>query len=162
MGLALPAAATKRADNSYVPGENWYPGRALVVAQHMELSRATSCFRGLPQELRGARAGQARAVTPDTVFNIASCTKAFTATALAMLVDEGKLKWGEKVSDHLPYFRLADPLAGREATLHDLLNPPTASAGRPHPPAFQAAPGLRRRGPGGRRRQWSPFSSPPA
>lgn len=60
-------------------------------------------------------------VTPDTVFPIASCTKAFTATAIAMLADEDKLKWDDKVRDHLEYFRLSDELADRDVTLRDLL-----------------------------------------
>src|SRR5262245_10261555 len=60
-------------------------------------------------------------VTPDTVFPIASCSKAFTATAIAMLADEGKLKWDDKVRDHLEYFRLSDELADREVTLRDML-----------------------------------------
>ncbi|MBX9627357.1 MAG: serine hydrolase [Gemmataceae bacterium] len=60
-------------------------------------------------------------VTPDTVFPIASCTKAFTATLAAMLVADGKLKWDDKVSDHLPTFRLSDELADREVTVRDLL-----------------------------------------
>lgn len=60
-------------------------------------------------------------VSPDTVFPIASCSKAFTATALAMLADEGKLKWDDKVRDHLDYFRLSDELADRDVTLRDLL-----------------------------------------
>ena len=38
-------------------------------------------------------------VTPDTVFPVASCSKAFTATLLAMLVDDGKLKWDDLFSD---------------------------------------------------------------
>lgn len=60
-------------------------------------------------------------VTPDTVFPIASCSKAFTATLLAMLAEDGKLKWDDKVRDHLDTFRLADELADREVTLRDLL-----------------------------------------
>jgi CubicO group peptidase (beta-lactamase class C family) len=60
-------------------------------------------------------------VTSDTVFPIASCTKAFTATAIAMLDEEGKLKWDDKVHDHLDYFRLSDELADREVTLRDML-----------------------------------------
>src|SRR5260221_14742590 len=47
-------------------------------------------------------------VTPDTIFPLASCTKAFTSTLLAMLVDEGKLGWDARVRDHLPGFKLAD------------------------------------------------------
>lgn len=60
-------------------------------------------------------------VTPRTVFPIASCTKAFTATLVAMLVDEGKLRWDDKVRDHLEYFHLSDDLADREVTIRDLL-----------------------------------------
>jgi CubicO group peptidase (beta-lactamase class C family) len=65
--------------------------------------------------------GKSEAVTPDTVFPIASCTKAFTATLVAMLADDGKLKFDDKVHDHLDYFRLSDELADREVTLRDLL-----------------------------------------
>ena len=60
-------------------------------------------------------------ITPDTVFPLASCTKSFTATMLGMLADDGKLGWDDPVRKHLPYFRLADPLADREVTLRDLL-----------------------------------------
>jgi CubicO group peptidase (beta-lactamase class C family) len=65
--------------------------------------------------------GKPEKVTPDTVFPIASCSKAFTATALAMLADEGKLKWDDRVRTHLDYFRLSDELADRDVTLRDLL-----------------------------------------
>jgi CubicO group peptidase (beta-lactamase class C family) len=65
--------------------------------------------------------GRPEAVTPDTLFAIGSCTKAFTATALAVLVDEGKAAWDDPVRKHVPTFRLADPLADREVTLRDLL-----------------------------------------
>jgi CubicO group peptidase (beta-lactamase class C family) len=60
-------------------------------------------------------------VTPDTVFPIASCTKAFTTTAMAMLVDEGKMSWDDPVRKHLDYFHLADPLADANVTLRDLV-----------------------------------------
>jgi CubicO group peptidase (beta-lactamase class C family) len=67
------------------------------------------------------RAGGKEPVTPDTLFAIGSCTKAFTATALALLVGEGKADWDDPVRKHLPWFRLADPLADRDVTLRDLL-----------------------------------------
>ena len=60
-------------------------------------------------------------VTPDTIFAIGSNTKAFTAAALALLVDEGKLAWDDKVIDHLPQFRMYDPYVTREFTIRDLL-----------------------------------------
>src|SRR5262245_44629667 len=50
--------------------------------------------------------GRPDPVTPDTVFPIASCTKAFTTTAMAMLVDEGKMDWDDHVRKHVEYFHL--------------------------------------------------------
>ena len=61
-------------------------------------------------------------VNKDTLFGIASNTKAFTAAALAKLIDEGKLSWDDKVIDHLPEFRLYDPYVTREMTIRDLLS----------------------------------------
>lgn len=60
-------------------------------------------------------------VTPDTLFPIASCTKAFTSTLLAMLVDDGRLGWDDPVRDHLPGFKLSDPHADAMVVLRDLL-----------------------------------------
>jgi len=60
-------------------------------------------------------------VTPDTLFQIASCTKAFTTTAMAMLVGQRKMGWDDSVRNYLEYFRLADPSADRLVTLRDLV-----------------------------------------
>src|SRR5262245_27263919 len=65
--------------------------------------------------------GEADPVTPDTVFAIASCSKAFTAAGVAMLVADGKLGWDDPVRKHLEWFRLSDPAADREVTIRDLL-----------------------------------------
>ncbi|MFY0563741.1 serine hydrolase [Archangium lansingense] len=65
--------------------------------------------------------GETAPVTPETLFGIASNSKAFTATALAMLVDEGKLQWDDRVIDHLPSFQMYDPYVTRELTVRDLL-----------------------------------------
>ena len=67
------------------------------------------------------RLGEAAPVDEHTLFQIASNSKAFTSAALAMLVDEGKLGWDDRVIDHLPWFRLSDPYATREFTIRDLL-----------------------------------------
>jgi len=56
-----------------------------------------------------------------TLFAIASNTKAFTAAALAILVDEGKIKWDDRVCEYLPYFRLYDPYVTEEMRIRDLL-----------------------------------------
>jgi CubicO group peptidase (beta-lactamase class C family) len=61
------------------------------------------------------------AVDEQSVFAIGSASKAFTATVLAMLVDEGKLKWDDKVTEYLPYFQLYDPYVTKEFTVRDLL-----------------------------------------
>ena len=60
-------------------------------------------------------------VTPTTLFGIASNTKAFTAAALGLLVDEGKLNWDDKVSKYIPEFQMYEPYATREMTVLDLL-----------------------------------------
>jgi CubicO group peptidase (beta-lactamase class C family) len=60
-------------------------------------------------------------VDAHTVFPIGSETKAFTATALAILVDEGKLKWTDRVVDKLPGFQMYDPYATAHMTIIDLL-----------------------------------------
>ena len=65
--------------------------------------------------------GKDEPVTPDTLFDIGSCTKAFTAAAIAILVDEGKMQWDGKVNEYIPFFHLHDPLADENVTLRDLL-----------------------------------------
>jgi CubicO group peptidase (beta-lactamase class C family) len=61
-------------------------------------------------------------VDANTLFPIASNTKAFTAAAMARLVDEGKLTWETKVVDILPYFTLYDPYVTAHFTILDLLS----------------------------------------
>jgi CubicO group peptidase (beta-lactamase class C family) len=60
-------------------------------------------------------------VDAHTLFSIASNSKAFTATALAILVEEGKLKWDDPVIDHLPWFRMSDSYVTTHLTVRDLL-----------------------------------------
>jgi CubicO group peptidase (beta-lactamase class C family) len=67
------------------------------------------------------RRGEPAPVTADTVFPLASCTKAFTTTLLAMLVDDGTLTWDDPVRKWLPEFRLSDPHAAALLTVRDLL-----------------------------------------
>ena len=59
-------------------------------------------------------------VNENTLFNMASTTKAIVAIAMGMLVDEGKLDWDDKVVDHLPYFKLSDPYITANARVKDL------------------------------------------
>ena len=62
-----------------------------------------------------------RPVDADTIFYTGSTGKAFTNAALATLVDEGKIKWDDRVIDHMPDFRMWDPWVTREMTIRDLL-----------------------------------------
>ncbi|MCU0862345.1 MAG: serine hydrolase [Planctomycetes bacterium] len=74
----------------------------------------------LAEVARGERMTGA-AMTPTSLFNIASCSKAFTAAAVALLVQDGKLQWDDPVVTHVPEFRLADPWITAHMTIRDLL-----------------------------------------
>ena len=89
------------------------PGLALAIVKNGELLLA----RGY-----GVREfGTATAVDAETLFPIASCTKAFTAAAIAKLVDLGKLQWDDPIAQHLPTFQLADPKLTAAVTIrHDM------------------------------------------
>lgn len=60
-------------------------------------------------------------VDANTLFGIASNSKAFTSAALAILVDEGKVKWDDKVIQYLPNFRMYNEYVTNEFTIRDLL-----------------------------------------
>lgn len=88
------------------------PGMAVVVVD----------ASGIHTHAWGVRKlGDAAPVGPHTIFPIGSNTKAFTAAALAILVDQGKLRWDDRVVDKLPGFRMYDAYASSEMTITDLL-----------------------------------------
>src|ERR1700709_1787949 len=60
-------------------------------------------------------------VDENTLFGIASNSKAFTVASLGILVDEKKIKWDDKVRDYLPEFRMYNPYVTEEFTIRDLL-----------------------------------------
>lgn len=60
-------------------------------------------------------------VDGNTLFGIASNSKSFTAAALAILVDEGKINWDDKVVQYLPEFRMYNDYVTNEFTIRDLL-----------------------------------------
>jgi len=60
-------------------------------------------------------------VNENTLFGIASNSKAFTSAALGMLVDEGKLKWDDKVVKYIPQFKMYNDYVTNEFTIRDLL-----------------------------------------
>jgi CubicO group peptidase (beta-lactamase class C family) len=67
------------------------------------------------------RLGEKTPVDERTLFGIASNTKAFTATALGLLVEDRKIDWDAPVVRYLPWFQLSDPYVTRELTIRDLL-----------------------------------------
>ena len=68
-------------------------------------------------------------VTNNTIFQIGSTSKAFTAALVAMQVDQGKIGWDDMVIDHLPDFRMYDPWVTREFTVTDLMAQRSGLAG---------------------------------
>jgi len=88
------------------------PGMAVVIVRGDQVTTHAWGVR---------RLGDPAAVDEHTLFPIGSNTKAFTAAALAMLVDEGKLHWNDRVVDKLPGFRMYDAYASSEMTVVDLL-----------------------------------------
>jgi CubicO group peptidase (beta-lactamase class C family) len=66
-------------------------------------------------------AGKPQPIDADTVFQVASVSKPITATVLAALVGQGRIKWDDRVIDHDPGFRMYDPYVTRELRLRDLL-----------------------------------------
>ncbi len=65
--------------------------------------------------------GKEQLVDAHTVFALGSTTKAFTAAAVAMLVDEGKISWDDPVTKYLKWFQLPDPWVTEQVTIRDLL-----------------------------------------
>lgn len=94
--------------------EQWHaPGLAVAIVKDDQVVYA----RGFGTK----HLGQNDPVDAHTVFTLASTSKAFTAMALGMLVEDGKLQWDDPVVKHIPEFRVADPYVTREVTIRDLL-----------------------------------------
>ncbi|WP_194756437.1 serine hydrolase [Aliidiomarina indica] len=89
------------------------PGMAVAVVHNDEIIHL--------QGYGVLKQGESTPVDGDTLFGVASTSKAMTAATLAMLVDEGKLDWDDRVIDHLPWFQLQDPWVTREVRVRDLL-----------------------------------------
>ncbi|MDQ4121378.1 MAG: serine hydrolase [Acidobacteriota bacterium] len=73
--------------------------------------------------------GKSAVVDASTLFGAMSTTKAMTAVAMGILVDEGKVNWDDKVVKHLPDFRTADQFVTGEIRVRDLF---THNAGLPN------------------------------
>lgn len=89
------------------------PGAAVTIVEDGQVTLA----RGYGVK----KLGSPDPVDADTLFQIGSTTKAFVSAAIAILVEEGKLGWDDRVIDHLPSFRMYDAWVTRELTIRDLL-----------------------------------------
>ena len=96
-----------------IRGDYDVPGFAVAVVKDDALV--------LAKGYGNRKLGGSEPVDDNTIFGIASISKSFTALILGMLVDEGKVKWDDPVSIHLPSFQLHDAYATREITILDLL-----------------------------------------
>ncbi len=111
-----PYARTLKSLDKFIPEvmADWQvPGLAISIIKDGRLIYARGFgFRDV--------AGQ-KEVTPRTLFAIGSCTKAFTAVTMGVLVDEGEVDWDERVTTYLPRFKLSDEFAMARMTPRDLL-----------------------------------------
>ncbi|WP_306002311.1 serine hydrolase [Brevundimonas sp. C43] len=94
----------------------WPDQPALGVAVVKDGAAVLARGYGVKVQGKPARADE------HTLFAIASNTKNVTAAALAILVDEGKVKWDEPVRTYLPGFTLSDPYIGEHITVRDTLS----------------------------------------
>ncbi len=114
-GLAAPSAAPPDLDSvsARVMRTFEVPGIGLAIVK----DGAVVLARGY-----GVRKlGEPAPVDESTLFGIASNTKIFTATAIGLLVEEGKIEWDAPVIRYLPWFQMWDPYVTRELTVRDLL-----------------------------------------
>lgn len=89
------------------------PGMAIAIVENGKVTLA----KGYGVK----KLGSPELVGADTIFPTGSTGKAFTVADLAILVDQGKIGWDDKVIDHLPSFQMYDPWVTREMTIRDLL-----------------------------------------
>jgi len=121
LAVAVLSQANVEQFDRYVESarQQWnVPGLSVVVVQDGKVLLAKGY---------GVRElGKSDPVDASTLFGAMSTTKAMTVVCLAMLVDEGKVRWDDKVIKYLPDFRIADPYLTNEMRVRDLL---THSAG---------------------------------
>ena len=96
------------------------PGLAIVIVENDQIL--------LAKGYGNRRRGEPSPVDAHTLFGIASMTKAFTASAIGILVDRGAVRLDEPMATALPGFQLADSYVGSYATVRDALAHRTGAA----------------------------------
>ncbi|MEL7728801.1 serine hydrolase [Citromicrobium bathyomarinum] len=92
-----------------------YDSTGMVAAVSIDGETVWDGAQGLAEE------GTQRPVTQDMLFPIASISKAFTTTALAILVERGSVKWDEPIRTYIPEFAMSDPWVSEHFTVRDAL-----------------------------------------
>lgn len=105
------ATASLDADVAAVVQHEHLPGLAMAVVDNGQV---------VYRHAEGAR-GDGGRIDEDTLFEIASNSKAMTAALLARLVQQGRLRWDDPVQRHLPDFRMHDAWVGQQMQVRDLL-----------------------------------------
>ncbi|MEO5817025.1 MAG: serine hydrolase [Gemmatimonadaceae bacterium] len=108
-------------------GQEPYPGLDAYIATSLQALRVPGASVAIVRNdsviyRRGfgvLAEGSQTPVTEQTLFEIGSSTKAFTATLVAMMVSDGKMRYDDLVSKYLPDFKLYDPVASAQVTLRD-------------------------------------------
>ncbi|RMG29093.1 MAG: serine hydrolase [Bacteroidetes bacterium] len=114
--MALPAQQSSERLDAYFARaqQDWdIPGMAIGIIKDGKVV--------LSKGYGSLRAGGSRPVDGNSLFAIASNTKAFIAAAIGILVEEGKLSWDDPVRKYLPYFQLYDEYASAHCSVRDLL-----------------------------------------
>lgn len=114
-GHALQAPPDYAAIDAYIQKQmrEWHiPGAAVLIVQDDQMAHLQSF----------GQADSKNPVTPQTPFEIGSCTKSFTALAVMQLVEQGKLDLDTPVQQYIPWFRAADADASAQITIRHLLN----------------------------------------
>ena len=128
--LAITAAALHAQTREPYPGLDRYVNKALqewnVPGAAIAIVRNDSVIYAKGYGVR--ELGKPDPVDAKTIFGIGSNSKAFTAAALEMLVDEGKMNLDAPVATYIPGFRLSDPIASEQVVVRDLLSHRTGVA----------------------------------
>jgi dipeptidyl aminopeptidase/acylaminoacyl peptidase/CubicO group peptidase (beta-lactamase class C family) len=122
---------TSESKRPKIDAAHWERRLAVLAERHKVPGASLGILRlgadGRPDEVVTAAYGYANwpakiEATPDTLFQIGSISKVWTATLAMQLVDEGKLSLDAPVADVLPELRLADPEVAKTVTMRHLLN----------------------------------------
>lgn len=121
------AALLLSARPAHLAGQEPYPGLDAYIARSLQASKAPGAAVAIVRNdtviyhkgFGVLAAGSTTPVTDQTLFEIGSSSKAFTATVVAMLVSDGTMRYDDLVSQYLPDFKLSDPSASAQVTIRD-------------------------------------------